>query len=127
MNTIRFPKIFNNNSTAIVFDENEATLQTLHLLCSSEIESLFGDPTFGLKLRRYAFNQNNYILRDILIDEIYTKIRTFCPWLILDRKNIIITQKYQKLYAEITCKQKSNFETNTFELNLLNLEEIESE
>ena len=32
---------------------------------------MFGDPDFGIRLKRYTFNQNNYILRDVLIDEIY--------------------------------------------------------
>lgn len=126
MNVIRFPKLFNNSSTAVVADDNKITLQSLHLLCSSESETLFGDPEFGVRLRKYFYEQNNYILRDILIDELYTKIITFCPWVFLERKNITITQKDNKLYAQIICKNKDTFETNMFELVLLNLEETEA-
>ena len=72
MNVIRFPKIFNHNSTAVVTDPAAASLQSLYLLINSEIHTLLGDPNFGVRLRKYFFEQNNYILRDILIDDIYT-------------------------------------------------------
>lgn len=124
MNVIRFPKIFNNNSTAIITHSNKAVLQSLYLLMSSEINSLLGDPNFGLRLRKYFFEQNNYILKDILIDEIYTQIHTFLPQIYLERKNIRIIQKNNVLYAQIAFRLKDSFEADMFELVLLNSEEI---
>lgn len=123
MNIVRFPKIFNNNSTAVITNDNAATLQSMHLLVGSECGTLFGDPEFGVRIRKYYFEQNNYILRDIIIDELYTKIVIFCPQVFIDRKNISITQKDTKLIAQIQCKNKNTFETNMFELALFQEEE----
>lgn len=124
MNTIAWPKIFKGNSTLIVKD-NEAVLNSIHLLLSSELGELFGDPDFGLRLKRYTFEQNNYILRDILIDEIYTQLSTFCPFIILNRNNIRLTSEGSKLYAVITCKNRSDFTTNTYNLVLFQNDEEE--
>lgn len=116
MNSIGWPKMFNGGT--IVNKDNEATLNCLHLLLSSEVGTYSFDPDFGIKIRRFYFEQNNYILKNILIDEIYTKICTFCPQLFLERKNIKITQEDKKLKAEIYCKNRENFETNSFSLVL---------
>lgn len=127
MNSINFPNMFRGNSTIINSDDdsNKSILQWLHLLLSSEAGTLFGDPDFGLRLRRYLFDQNNYILRDILIDEIYTQITSFCPSVYLERKNIKITADGPILYATIACKNQHTFETNMYELVLFNAEEVE--
>lgn len=124
MNVIRFPKLFENNVTSIITDDANATLQSMHLLVGSEAETLFGDPEFGLKIRRFAFDQNNYILKDILIDEIYSKIITFMPNIFIERKNITLDQVDHVIYAKITCKNRDNFQTNTYNLALLQDEEI---
>lgn len=126
MNTINFPKMFKGNATAINKDNDaDALLQGLHLLLSSEAGTLFGDPDFGLRLKRYLFEPNNYILRDILIDEIYTQITTFFPQVYLERKNITIEQSGSKLYATIKCKNQETFENNMFNLVLYKIEEKE--
>ena len=87
MKSIAFPKMFNSNSTNTVKDM-EATRQNTLLLLRSEKGELFGDPYFGLRLKRYIFEQNNYILRDVIIDEIYTQLALFMPQLIVERKDI---------------------------------------
>lgn len=127
MNSINFPKMFSGNTTKVNNEErsNESILEWLHLLLSSENNTLFGDPEFGLRLRRYTFDQNNYILRDILIDEIYTQITRFCPEVYLNRNNISIRADGMKLYATITCKNQRTFENNMFELMLYRNEEAE--
>lgn len=80
MNCIGFPKMFSGNAAVVVSDEkNLATIECVDLLLHSEAGDLFGDPDFGIRLKRYIHNQNDFILRDILIDEIYTAIATFCP------------------------------------------------
>ena len=71
--SIAFPKMFKSVRTLTVKD-HDATESNLKLLLASERETLFGDPDFGTKTRRYIFEQNNEILRDIIIDEIYTAI-----------------------------------------------------
>ena len=94
--------MFSGGST-IVKKDNEATLICLHLLLCSEANTYEYDPDFGIKIRRYYFEQNNYILKNILIDEIYTKISTFCPQLYLERGNIKITHEnyMQRFFVKI--------------------------
>ena len=122
MNSIGFPKMFNANSTVVKTGE-DATKTCIHLLLSSERGQLFGDPDFGIMLKKYTFDQNNYILRDIIIDEIFTKITIFCPQLYLERKDIKITQQGSRLYANIKALNREDFTTNTYDLELLNYEE----
>lgn len=124
MNIINFPNMFKGNSTVILRDTdedtlNDATSESIYLLLSTECGELFGDPEFGIRLKRYFYEQNNYILRDILIDEIYTQITTFCPQVYLERKNIKIEQQGKDLYAKIVCKNQKNFKTNTYNLVLM--------
>lgn len=125
MDIISFPKIFKNNSTSVITDPHISIAQSLKLLLNSELGSLFGDPGFGVRLKRYYFEQNNYVLKDILIDEIYTKICTFLPQIFVERKNIIILQKHSKIYVRISYMIKDSFEHNIYELVLFNSEESE--
>lgn len=128
MNCIGFPRIFNGNSTVVKEDtmtSSDATLQCLRLLLGSEEQTLFGDPEFGIKLRRYLYEQNNYILRDILIDEIYTKMTDFFPQIYVDRRDIKIQSVKNKLYVTIACKNKHTFENNVYNLKLFEGEDFE--
>lgn len=128
MNCVSFPNMFKGNSTVILTDNDtnsSATLTCLHLLLGSEENTLFGDPAFGIRLRRYLFEQNNYILKDILIDEIYSKISEFCPQIYVQRSNISITNDKNKLYVNIKCKNRKDFKTNTYNLKLYEIEETE--
>ena len=118
MNSISFPKMFNNTSTNVVKDY-DATLQDVKLLLCSEKGELFGDPFFGIRLKRYMFNQNNYVLRDILLDEIFTQLVTFAPQLSFERKDISIIQRGKTVYAKIKALNKVDFTTNTYELVLM--------
>ena len=125
MNSINFPKMFKGNAT-IINSENAPTasiLEWIHLLLGSEAGTLFGDPGFGIRLKRYLYEQNNYVLRDILIDEIYTQITTFCPSVYLERKNITLTSNQNTINARIVCKNQETFETNMYDLVLYRDEE----
>jgi phage baseplate assembly protein W len=121
MNIISFPKIFNGNSTAVKYGD-EATKQSIRLLLSCECGEFFGDPAFGIHLKRYFFEQNNVILRDILIDELYTKIVDYCPQVYIERNDIKIFSKGNKLIANITYKNQETFVTNMFSLVLFKTE-----
>lgn len=144
MNCIGFPKMFKGNSTVIKTDKantvltvldntvtksttiaNEATRECVYLLINSECRDLFGDPEFGIHLKRYLYDQNNVILKDVLIDDIYTQITTFCPQVFLERSNIDIKQQKTKLYATITYKNRTDFTTDTLNLMLMNIGEKE--
>lgn len=123
MKSIKFPKMFTGNSIRVVEDK-KATTQNLITLLGSEKGELFGDPEFGLKLKRYTYEQNNFVLRDILIDEIYDQIKLFIPQLTVSRKDISITSnkegKRGKLYVHIKGINNKDFTPNTFDLVLLN-------
>ena len=121
MNIIGFPKIFNGNSTIIKYG-NDATKQAIRLLLSCECGEFFGDPDFGIHLKRYFFEQNNVILKDILIDEIYTKIVDYCPQIYLERKDITMFISGNKLVANIVYKNQETFITNMFSLVLFKVE-----
>lgn len=121
MNTISFPKIFNGNSTAVKYGD-DATKQSIQLLVSCECGEFFGDPDFGIHLKRYFFEQNNVILKDILIDEIYTKIVDYCPQIYLERKDITMFISGNKLVANIVYKNQETFITNMFSLVLFKVE-----
>lgn len=118
MKSISFPKMFNSTSTRILSDR-EATSQNLKNLLMSESSELSGDPDFGVALRKYLFEQNNYVLRDILIDEIYTKVSTFMPQLTINRKDISITIERATMYVTIKAINNLDFETNMYNIVLL--------
>ena len=122
--SLGFPSMFSGfggTSTRVVYDE-DATKQNLLALLNSEKGEFLGDPYFGIRLKRYLFEQNNYVLRDILIDEIYTQIATFMPQLKVDRSDIRITQNNDGakayLYASIRALNKKDFTVDTFNLVL---------
>ena len=128
MNCINFPKMFSGNSTIIDTYESyepgndlkkDPTQLCIELLLKSEKSSMFGDPGFGVKLKYYTFNQNNYILAEILADEIYTQISTFCPQVFLERKDVKITlQENNKIHIKIYYINQLDFTPNTFNLVL---------
>lgn len=123
MNCIGFPKLFTNNTTNI-YKENKATRMCAHLLLSSESGELFGDPDFGIRLKKFTFNQNNYVLRDILIDEIFTQLTLFCPQISLTRSDIKIKQDGHSLYAVIKAINKVDFTTSTYNLVIFEEEAV---
>lgn len=122
MNSIGFPNMFNSSATLVVKDK-DASMQDLKLLLASEKGELFGDPFFGIRLKKYMFDQNNYILRDVLVDEIFTQLRVFAPQLTVNRNDIKIIQKDNKLIATIKGINNLDFTTDMYQLELFKGEE----
>jgi hypothetical protein len=102
-------------------------MQNLLALIGSERGELTGDPQYGIAIKRYVFEQNSFILRDIIIDELYTQISTFIPQVIINRKDIEIRQngngRRARLEATIKVINRLDFTANTFDLVLFNNEE----
>jgi hypothetical protein len=122
MKSIKFPNMFSTNSTK-VWEESEylkATDQNLKLVIQSMHGELLGDPYFGTLLKEYMFDQNSYILRDIIADMIYTQVAIFIPQLYVTRKGIEIFQNKRKgqLICQIHGINQLDFQANTFELEL---------
>lgn len=122
MRSIKFPQMFYTNNTRVWKTDEylEATRQNTELLLHSERGELLGDPYYGILLKRYLFEQNNYILRDILIDVIYTQLAIFMPQLKINRKDIKIIQDKEKgkLYCSFSGINQIDYQVNSMNLVL---------
>ena len=122
--SIKFPDMFSSASTKTV-SESEATKQNLKILLMSEKGSLFGDPYFGTNLKKLIFEQNNQVLRDIVIDDIYSSIATFLPQVKVKRKDIELNSDGTTIYASIKARNLLDFNLETINLALFNIEEMQ--
>lgn len=127
MRTIKFPKMFNANSTNVwkSSEHLQATRQSTILLLHTTRGELFGDPYFGLMLKRFMFDQNNYILRDQIIDMIYTQLAIFIPQVKVKREDISIIQDKEKgkLYCEFYGINQIDYTNSTYNLILFSSNE----
>ena len=122
MRSIKFPQMFNTNSSRIWQDTeyNQATKQNALILLHSERGELECDPYFGVLLKHYMFNQNSYVLKDILIDTLYTQLAVFLPQIRLKRSDIELISDDLKgrLYCKFSGINQIDFTNNTFNLLL---------
>ncbi len=118
MKSISFPNMFRPTSTIVKTDGHDATFQNLLLILGSEKGDFVYDPYFGIRLRRYFYDQNNYILRDIIIDEIYSQVKVFMPQLIVNRKDITIHVERNKMSVTIKVTNRLDFVLDTYNLVL---------
>jgi phage baseplate assembly protein W len=120
--------MFGINSTEVYksADYRDATAQNCMLLLESVRGSLLGDPYFGNTLKKYLFDQNSYILKDIIIDMIYSQLVTFLPQVKIAREDIQIVQDALrgKLSCTFTAVSQIDFTTNVYSLNLLSSADI---
>lgn len=121
--SLSFPDIFSNASTNIV-QGHEATAQNLKSTLFAEKRSVFGDPYFGSNIKRRIFEQNDIILKDLLIDDIYTAIATFMPQIKVERKDIEITSNTAQVQVTIKARNLIDFNMEEFNIALFNLEEL---
>ena len=121
MKSIAFPNMFTKTKTNTVNDL-EATKQNVKALLSSEKGEFIFDPYFGIRLKRWLFEQNNTILKDIIIDEVYTQVALFIPQVKVQRRDITLVADKQK--GKITCHFKGinqiDFSVETYDLVLYN-------
>lgn len=122
MKSIKFPKMFNTNSTnCFKADEyNDATLQNTRLLLKTDRGEIISDPYFGLPIKAFMYEQNDYILREAFTDMIYTQIALFIPQIKVARNDVTIIQGKEKgkLYCRITGINQIDFSVNTTVLTL---------
>ena len=127
MRSFKFPKMFRPTSSRIwrTDEYNEATRQNVLILLQSERGELECDPYFGLMIKHYMFSQNNYILKDMLMDTIYTQLALFLPQLKIQRNSIEIIQDKErgKVYCRFSGINQIDYAHNTF--NLLLFEDSE--
>lgn len=122
MKSIQFPEMFTRTVTNTVSDY-DATLQNLKMLLWSEKGELFGDPYYGTGIKRYLYDQNDAVLVDILIDDIYTAITLFMPQIRVNRNDI---QLFRSNKGEVTAKikalNKADYSTDMYDIVLLQAE-----
>ena len=122
MRSYKFPKMFNSNSSQIWREDEygKATRQNALLLLQSERGEFECDPYFGVLLKHYLFNQNSYLLKDMLIDTLYTQIAIFLPQIKVSRNAIDIVSDNQKgrLYCRFHGINQIDYTHNTFNLLL---------
>lgn len=117
MYSLNFPNMVSNVTTKLCSD-HEATVQNLKLTLLSEKNTLFGDPDFGTLWRKLLYNQNNKIIRDIIVDDILTAIETFVPQLLVTRKDIIITSDKYSVYISIKGTNLLDYQTDMYNIKL---------
>lgn len=121
MQSLAFPNMFGNTTTK-VFTDHQATASNLKLTLMSEKTSLFGDPYFGTNIRKMLYEQNNYVLQDLVIDDIYTAILQFMPQLMVQRKDIQLVSQGEDVYITIKALNLIDYTVDTYNINLLNYE-----
>lgn len=122
MYSIAFPKMFGSSRTLLLKD-HDAIKSNLRLLLVSEKTALFGDPYFGTELKKVIFEQNNSIIKDLVIDEIYENIITFMPQVYVKRENIAVTSNGIDLFATIKCTYYLDQQSDLYEINLTAVKE----
>ena len=121
MYSLSFPDMFTSSRTKL-YDGREATLSNLKLLLQSFKGNLLGDPYYGTNLHKIIYSNNHQILKDLIIDDIYTAIAEFMPQLKVARNNIIIYGDGVNLYATINATNLLNYTNNLYEINLTETE-----
>jgi len=121
--SIAFPNMMSINRINLVSNK-DATYSNLYLILKTVTKDcLFGDPYYGTNLLRIIYQQNSVLLREIVIDEIYTAITTYIPQLKLTRKNIKVVGEGTKLYAEINAINMIDQQPDLFKIELTDFSE----
>lgn len=122
MRSIKFPQMFNTNSTRVwkPTEHLQATKQNTAILIQCERNELIGDPYFGLLVRHFFFNQNSYVLKDQIIDMLYTQLSKFIPQVHVERKDISVFSDNEKakVYCEFSGINQIDYSLNTYQLVL---------
>lgn len=107
-----------NHNRVQTIEDHDATLQNIKLVLGSEKGEFKFDPYFGIRLKRYMFEQNNFVLQDLLLDEIYEQLVNFVPQITVKRNDITFEKERAKLYITIKCTNRLDFTPNTYNLVL---------
>lgn len=128
MRSLKYPNMFRVNSSEVWEDSEyaQATLQNMGLVMRSFRDELLGDPYFGNSLNKYLFDQNNYILKDAIIDTIYPQLISFIPQLKIDRKDVEIIQDRKKgqLICKFTGVSQIDYQVYTYNTVLIDSSEL---
>ena len=121
ISSLAFPNMIKYHKFQVEDNDYKATLQNMISLLSSEKGQFKFDPYFGIRIKNYMFDQNNYALQDILIDEIYEQLQIFIPQIQVNRGDIYLyTDPSQKgvLFCHIKARNRLTFTLNIYDLVL---------
>ena len=119
MRSIQFPEMFTRTVTNTITD-HDATAQNLRMLLWSEKGELFGDPYFGAGFKRYIYDQNDVVLQEVMIDDIYTAIALFMPQIKVNKNDIKIIRKGKgEISCSIKCTNLVDFTTDLYTIVLM--------
>ncbi len=119
INSIAFPDMLSSTRMNVI-SEDDATASNLRLLLLSPRKSLFGDPYYGNELKDVIFSQSGQIIKDLIVDEIYTAIAVFMPQLSVSRDDISIETDGVELYTTFKATNLLNYTTNLYNIKLTN-------
>ena len=119
INSIAFPDMLSSTRMNVI-SEDDATTSNLRLLLLSPRKSLFGDPYYGNELKDVIFSQSGQIIKDLIVDEIYTTIAVFMPQLSVSRDDISIETDGVELYTTFKATNLLNYTTNLYNIKLTN-------
>lgn len=117
MKSIAFPNIFSSTKTNVI-EDHEASYSNLALMLQSQKTALFGDPYFGTELQKVIFAQNNAVLRDLVVDDIYTSIAEFMPQLTVEREGIEVLSDGLDLVARIKAVNNLDHTNSLYTIKL---------
>lgn len=101
-NSFSHPQMISNMSGQFINQDYKSLVkQNLSLFLQSRRTELFGDPYYGTNLIQLVFEQNDTIVQDLIIDEIFNGIRRFFKELSVQRQDIEIIKNNKKLIARI--------------------------
>ena len=112
------------SNKAVIVKDLDATRQNLIYLLQSYKKTMLGDPYFGTNIRKLIYESNNAILRDLIIDDIYTAINNFMPQIRVTRKDITVTSDRNKVMVHIVAQNLLDFSFAEYNIKLLEVEEI---
>ena len=101
-----------------IYKNQDATMSNLKTLLLTTKGELLGDPDFGCSLKRMLFEQGTPIIKDLVIDDIYTAVLTFMPQIILKRNDINVYTDGVDVFVDLKCVNLLNQQIDAFTINL---------
>lgn len=123
MYSIAFPDFLSSTNVKVIKD-HEATASNIKLLLLSDKYGLFGDPYYGTSLKKLLYEQNNQLIQDLIIDDIFVAIQTFMPQVKVLRKDIEVIADRAKITINIKVLNLLDFKIDLYSIGLTNTEEI---
>lgn len=134
MYSIAFPNIFNGSKVNLNKDYDAIKVNLKSLLMSNR-GGLFGDPYYGLNMKKILWaqaaapltldkrveinNNNKVITEELLKDEIFTAIYSYMPQVSISRDDIDIKVSGNLVEASIDVKADSKIPSNLFNIKIL--------